>query len=157
MEYDFQRFLDAQQCYYDTAKYELSQGKKESHYMWFMFPQIKFLGVSFKSVYYAINNIEEARQYLQNSILKSHMNELLDILLGLPCDDAHEIFGSPDDLKLKSSMTLFKIADPSNVRFDKILKKFYNGVMDEYTIQILEIENEKKRRQTACQNDEFGV
>ena len=142
MEYDFQRFIEAQQEYYEIAKRELSNGKKEGHYMWFMFPQIKLLGVSFKSVYYAINNIEEARQYLQNPILKAHMNELLDILLDLPCDNVHEIFGTPDDLKLKSSMTLFKIADPSNVRFDKILQKFYNGNLDEYTIQILKMQKQ---------------
>ncbi|MFQ6724435.1 MAG: DUF1810 domain-containing protein [Clostridia bacterium] len=138
MEYNLQRFLDAQQRYYDIAKYELSQGEKESHYMWFMFPQIKGLGYSFNANYYAINDIDEARLYLQNPILKSHMNEVLDILLDLQCNNAYMIFGTPDDMKLKSSMTLFKIADPSNERFDKILQKFYKGKQDEFTIQILQ-------------------
>lgn len=142
MEYDLQRFLYAQQYYYDTAKRELSQGKKEEHYMWFMFPQIQGLGYSYNATYYAINNIDEARQYMQNSILREHMNELLDILLNLPCDNAYQIFGTPDDMKLKSSMTLFKLADPSNVRFDKILQKFFAGEQDEYTIQILKMQND---------------
>ena len=110
MEYNLQRFLDAQQYYYDIAKYELSQGKKEEHYMWFMFPQIKGLGHSYKATYYAIENIEEAQLYLQNPILKARMNELLDILIGLPCNNAYQIFGVPDNMKLQSSMTLFKAA-----------------------------------------------
>lgn len=148
MEYDFQRFLKAQQYYYDTAKYELSQGKKESHYMWFMFPQIQGLGNSYNAIYYAISNIDEARQYMQNSILREHMNELLDILINLDCNNAYQIFGTPDDIKFKSSMTLFKQAEPSNVRFDKILQKFFKGNQDEYTIQILKMQNNLENTNT---------
>jgi len=152
MKYDFQRFIEAQQEYYEIAKRELSNGKKESHYMWFMFPQIKGLGDSYNSVYYAINNIDEARQYMQNPILKSRMNELLDILLNLPCDDASKILGYPDDIKLKSSITLFKMADPTNTRFEKVLQKFYNGNQDEQTIQILEMQKDKQKSKSACKN-----
>ena len=143
MKYNLQRFMDAQQEYYEIAKSELRNGKKESHYMWFMFPQIKGLGHSPMAEYYAIADINEARLYLQNPILKSHMNELLDILLNLPCNDAYQIFGTPDDMKLKSSMTLFKLAEPNNERFNKILQKFYKGYLDEYTTQILEIQKQK--------------
>ena len=137
MKYNLQRFIDAQREYHEIAKSELTAGEKQSHYMWFVFPQIKGLGRSAMAEYYAITDIDEARLYMQNSILREHMNELLDILLNLPCDNAYQIFGTPDDIKLKSSMTLFKLADPNNERVNKILQKFFNGNEDELTIQIL--------------------
>ena len=137
MKYNLQRFIDAQQEYYEIAKSELTAGEKQSHYMWFMFPQIKGLGHSDMAEYYAIADIDEARLYLQNPILSEHMNNLLDILIDLPCDNAYQIFGTPDDIKLKSSMTLFKLTEPSNVRFDKILQKFFNGNEDKQTLQII--------------------
>lgn len=137
MKYNLQRFIDAQQEYYEIAKSELTAGEKQSHYMWFMFPQIKGLGHSPMAEYYAIADINEARLYLQNPILSEHMNNLLDILIDLPCDNAYQIFGTPDDIKLKSSMTLFKLTEPSNVRFDKILQKFFNGNEDKQTLQII--------------------
>ncbi|MBQ8522032.1 MAG: DUF1810 domain-containing protein [Clostridia bacterium] len=142
MKYNLQRFIDAQREYYEIAKSELTAGEKQSHYMWFVFPQIKGLGHSTMAKYYAIADIDEARLYMQNSILREHMNELLDILLNLPCDNAHQIFGTPDDIKLKSSMTLFKAANLGNERFDKILQKFFKGEQDEYTIQILKMQND---------------
>ena len=137
MKYNLQRFIDAQQEYYEIAKSELTAGEKQSHYMWFMFPQIQGLGHSAMAEYYAIADIDEARLYLQNPILSEHMNNLLDILIDLPCDNAYQIFGTPDDIKLKSSMTLFKLTEPSNVRFDKILQKFFNGNEDKQTLQII--------------------
>ena len=137
MKYNLQRFIDAQQEYYEIAKSELTAGEKQSHYMWFMFPQIQDLGHSPMAEYYAIADIDEARLYLQNPILSEHMNNLLDILIDLPCDNAYQIFGTPDDIKLKSSMTLFKLTEPSNVRFDKILQKFFNGNEDKQTLQII--------------------
>lgn len=137
MKYNLQRFIDAQQEYYEIAKSELTAGEKQSHYMWFMFPQIKGLGHSAMAEYYAIADIDEARLYLRNPILSEHMNNLLDILIDLPCDNAYQIFGTPDDIKLKSSMTLFKLTEPSNVRFDKILQKFFNGNEDKQTLQII--------------------
>ena len=145
MKYNLQRFIDAQQEYYEIAKSELSNGKKESHYMWFIFPQIQGLGHSPMAEYYAIADIDEARQYLQNSTLKSNMEELINILLNLESDNAEDIFGFPDDMKLKSSMTLFKLAEPNNERFNKILQKFYKGDLDEHTTQILEIQKQKNK------------
>ena len=138
MKYNLQRFIDAQQEYYEIAKNELTAGEKQSHYMWFMFPQIQGLGYSAMAEYYAIVDIDEARLYLQNPILNERMNILLDILIDLTCDNAYQIFGTPDDMKLKSSMTLFKLAEPNNERFNKILQKFFKGEQDEYTIQILQ-------------------
>ncbi len=135
--YNLQKFIDAHNQYYNIAKQELSNGKKQSHYMWFIFPQIKGLGFSPTSKYYAINNLEEAKQYMENDILKSHMEELLNILLNKNSNDAHEIFGSPDDLKLKSSLTLFKIANPNNPIFNQVLVKFFNGEEDFATLNLI--------------------
>ena len=144
MKYDLQRFLDAQKYMYDVAKRELSHGKKYSHYMWFMFPQIRGLGCSEKAQYYGIESLEEAQEYLKHPILRIRLEELIQILLNLDCDDAYQIFDSPDDMKLKSSMTLFKLAEPDNEMFGKVLQKFFQGKEDEYTLKILARQTSKQ-------------
>lgn len=136
MNYNLERFIIAQQDWYDIAKEELSNGKKESDYMWFMFPQIKGLGISDKAKYYGIKDLNEAKAYLQNPILSYHLEELLNILLTLKVS-AYEIFGSPDDKKLKSCLTLFKLASPKNKIYEKVLNKLFNGFEDKLTLQIL--------------------
>jgi len=136
MNYNLERFIIAHQDWYDIAKEELSNGKKESDYMWFIFPQLKDLGLSDKAKYYGIKDINEAKAYLQNPILSYHMEELLNILFTLNYS-AYEIFGSPDDIKLKSCLTLFKRASPKNKIYCKVLNKLFNGCEDELTLQIL--------------------
>lgn len=137
MNYNVQRFIDAHNKYYGVAKQELSAGKKKSHYMWFIFPQIQGLGYSETAIYYAIENIDEAKAYLNNDLLKSHMEELINILLNLETSDAYDIFGEPDDKKFRSSLTLFKAADPENPIYAQALEKFFDGKEDSMTIAIL--------------------
>lgn len=136
-ELSIQRFVSAHQMNFDTALNELSAGRKMSHWMWYIFPQIKGLGMSEMSMYYAIQSIDEARTYINNSYLQGHMNMLLDILLSQDTSNATEIFASPDDMKLKSSMTLFAYVDSENVRYKKILDKFYSGNYDRKTLDIV--------------------
>ncbi len=129
---------------FDTALNELSAGRKMSHWMWYIFPQIKGLGMSELSMYYSIQSIDEARAYINNAYLRDHMNMLLDILLHQGTSNATEIFLSPDDMKLKSSMTLFAYVDPENLRYKKILDKFYSGNYDIKTLGIVnDMESEK--------------
>ena len=104
-----QRFVSAHQMNFDTALNELYAGRKMSHWMWYIFPQIKGLGMSEMSMYYAIQSIDEARAYINNSYLQGHMNMLLDILLSQDTSNATEIFASPDDMKLKSSICYYKL------------------------------------------------
>ncbi len=137
MNYDLQRYIDAHDKYYNIAKTELKNGKKQSHYMWFIFPQIQGLGFSKTSKYYAIKNIEEAKAYINNKILKAHMQELLQILLSLNTNDACNIFGEPDNTKLKSCLTLFKYAEPDNEIYSQLLDKFFDGQEDILTLKII--------------------
>ncbi len=136
--YDLKRFLDQQAHYYERAKAELLAGRKQSHYMWFIFPQLKGLGKSVMSEYYGIDGIEEAKAYLMHPLLSSRLFELCDILLALPINDAFSVFGSPDDKKLRSSMTLFHLADSGNARFASVLDKFFEGKLDGHTVLLLE-------------------
>lgn len=132
-----QRFVEAQQVNFDTALSELKAGKKTSHWMWYIFPQIKGLGKSEISKYYAIQNIEEAREYLNNEYLSHNMNELLNVLLKQNTSNPTDIFGKPDDMKLKSSMTLFALADKNNEKYKKVLEKYFSGDFDKRTINII--------------------
>lgn len=132
-----QRFVEAQQVNFDTALSELKAGKKTSHWMWYIFPQIKGLGKSEISKYYAIQNIEEARAYLNNEYLSHNMNELLDVLLKQNTSNPTDIFGKPDDMNLKSSMTLFALADKNNEKYKKVLEKYFSGDFDKRTINII--------------------
>lgn len=136
MNYNLNKFINAQKKDFETARYELINGKKESHWMWYMFPQIKGLGKSYFSEYYGIESLDEAKEYYENEYLKKNMNDLIKIILELDCSDPKKVFGSPDDLKLKSSMTLFYLATKDK-RFILILNKFYNGEFDENTIDII--------------------
>ena len=112
---------------YADALAELKAGRKYSHWMWYIFPQIKGLGVSSTSEYYGITDIKEAAAYLADPILGAHMRELCEVLLSLPTDDAYAVFGSPDDKKLRSSMTLFALAADDPQMFAAVLEKFYGG------------------------------
>ena len=137
MEYDLTRFITAQQTDYNTALSEIKNGKKVSHWMWYIFPQLKGLGRSFTSEYFGINDLEEAKAFLENPYLGSNLKEISSVLLKLKCNDASLIFGHIDSLKLKSSMTLFSLAEPNEPIFRKVLEKYFNGATDNTTIRLL--------------------
>ena len=137
MENSLQRFIDAQEKDYDTAFAEISQGRKRSHWIWYIFPQIQGLGFSETSKFYAIKNIDEAAEYLKHPILGERLIRICHALIKNPGDDANKIFGSPDDMKLKSSMTLFAALPGTDPVFQTVLDKFFNGTSDSKTIEIL--------------------
>ena len=134
---NLQRFLAAQERDYATALSEISSGRKRSHWMWYIFPQIQGLGFSEMAKHYAIQNETEATAYLQHPVLGSRLLEISNALLLLQSSNATSVMGTPDDLKLKSSMTLFAALPDANPVFQKVLGKFYNGLKDEKTLQIL--------------------
>ena len=136
-EYNLKRFLEAQEKDYATALQEIQNGKKCSHWMWYIFPQITGLGLSPTAQYYAIANIQEAKEYMRNPVLKAHMLEMCAVLLQLDNKDANKIFGYPDNLKLKSSMTLFETATPEYGVFKEVLEQYFQGKHDEKTIRII--------------------
>jgi uncharacterized protein (DUF1810 family) len=136
-KWDFNRFLDAQEKAYDIALSEVREGKKKGHWMWFIFPQVMGLGFSTTSNFYAIKNINEAAGYLKHPVLGPRLINISKELLELAPADAGAIFGRPDDLKLKSSMTLFSEVPGANPVFDKVLDKFFQGKRDEITMKLL--------------------
>jgi uncharacterized protein (DUF1810 family) len=121
---------------FEYVKEELAAGDKQSHWMWFIFPQIDGLGYSETAQYYAIKSLEEAKAYLQHPILGNRLLECCQILLQLHGKTAEQIFGFPDFLKLKSSMTLFHAASDNPV-FQQVLDKYYGGQKDEKTLRII--------------------
>ena len=136
MKNDLERFLKAQDKDYEQALKEIKKGRKTSHWIWYIFPQIAGLGFSSTSKYYSIKDKNEAIEYLKNKTLKNRLIEICEALLSLESDDATYVMGYPDDLKLKSSMTLFSEVSDIDV-FKKVLDKFYNGEKDEMTILLL--------------------
>lgn len=137
MANDLKRFLNAQQSDYQTALQEIKSGRKQSCWMWFVFPQIAGLGCSEIARYYAIKNMDEAKAYMEEDTLSSNLIEISQALLEIESDDALEVMGWPDNLKLKSSMTLFALAKPECEVFQKVLDKFFCGERDQKTIEIL--------------------
>ena len=134
---DLKRFIEAQQRDYETALAEISNGRKRSHWMWYIFPQIKGLGFSSTSQYYAIDGLKEAQAYLQHPILGRHLISICEALLALEQSNANIIFGSPDDLKLRSSMTLFAAVPGSPPVFVQVLEKYFHGKSDRSTLTLL--------------------
>ena len=142
--FDLERFVKAQENTYDIALKEVQNGQKKTHWMWFIFPQIKGLGQSQVSKYYAIQNFEEAILYLENSLLKSRLLEISHALLELDVSNIADVLGSIDTLKLKSSMTLFHMVDKEEKVFMEVLRKYFHNEFDHRTIEVLEIEKGKK-------------
>ena len=138
MNNDLERFLIAQQTYYRIALQEIKSGRKRSHWMWFIFPQIAGLGYSETARYYAIKDMAEAKAYMEDYTLTSNLIEISQALLDVDSDDATAVMGWPDDLKLKSSMTLFALVKPECEVFQKVLEKFFHGEKDQKTIEILQ-------------------
>ena len=131
------RFIKAQENTYVVALNEIKNGRKQSHWMWYIFPQIKGLGMSETSRYYGIDDEEEAKAYLDNEILGSRLREITSELLKLNIDNPVDIFGTIDTMKLKSSMTLFDYVSDDKI-FSQVLNKYYNGEIDEKTILLCE-------------------
>ena len=131
------RFLEAQNQVYLKALAEIKNGRKESHWMWFIFPQLKGLGRSTTAEFYGITDLDEAEAYLLHPILGRHLIEISKVLLSLENKTAAQIFGSPDDLKLLSSMTLFSNAKNTNPVFEQVIAKYFNGKPDEHTLQLI--------------------
>lgn len=137
MSESLDRFLTAQKDYYKTALQEIQSGQKRSCWMWFIFPQIAGLGYSETARYYAIKDMDEAKEFMEDDTLGSNLIEISQELLKVDSDEAEEVMGWPDDLKLRSSMTLFALAKPECEVFQKVLDKFFEGEMDQKTIEIL--------------------
>lgn len=136
-KYDLQRFLDAHNQAYLRALSEVRSGKKETHWMWFIFPQLKGLGKSDTAKFYAISDLPEAREYLAHPVLGRHLLEITRELLKITDRTAGEIFGHADDLKLHSSMTLFAEAADGNSLFSKVIKHYFGGDKDLSTMLLL--------------------
>jgi uncharacterized protein (DUF1810 family) len=132
------RFLDAQNQMYMTALSEVQNGIKKSHWMWFIFPQIEGLGTSETARYFGIRGIHEATRYLDHPVLGKHLIEISNAVLTVGGKTANQIFGTPDDLKLRSCMTLFAAVENSNAVFSQVLYKYFNGQPDALTLSILE-------------------
>jgi uncharacterized protein (DUF1810 family) len=132
--YDLQRFVDAQGRVYDTVVGELRGGRKRSHWMWFVFPQLRGLGSSPTAMRFAISSIDEARAYLDHELLGARLRECAGLVRRIDGRTAEEIFGWPDDMKLRSSMTLFARAADDNADFVAVLDKFYGGEEDPATV-----------------------
>ena len=132
--FDLQRFVDAQEPIYGTVIEELTAGRKRSHWMWFIFPQLRGLGSSPTAVRFAISSVDEARAYLDHELLGARLRECAGLVARIEGRSAEEIFGWPDDMKLRSSMTLFAHAANDNAEFVAVLEKFYGGEEDPATL-----------------------
>jgi len=133
---NLERFVEAQAPVYDRALSELKAGRKQSHWMWFVFPQIAGLGHSPMAQHYAIHGLAEARAYLEHPLLGARLRECTQTALDVQGKTAHEIFGSPDDLKFCSSLTLFDLASPNDI-FRAALEKYFDGEADALTVEKL--------------------
>ena len=133
------RFTEAQKNDYATALAEIRRGRKQSHWMWYIFPQIAGLGFSSTSKFYAIKDIAEAENYLAHPILGNRLIEISNALLEVEDKTASQIFGSPDDVKLKSSMTLFGALTATNPVFQKVLDKYFDGAKDGKTLELIDV------------------
>ncbi|TRW27087.1 DUF1810 domain-containing protein [Flavobacterium zepuense] len=131
------RFLNAQNQVYLKALAEVKAGKKVTHWMWFIFPQLKGLGQSDTSIYYAIEGLVEAADYLKHPVLGKNLVEISYAVLAVEGRTANEIFGSPDDLKLCSSMTLFAQVKDTDPVFNEVLVKYFAGLFDPLTLKLL--------------------
>lgn len=135
--YDLTRFLEAQNQMYLRALEEIRKGKKTSHWMWFIFPQVAGLGRSETAQFYAIKDLQEAADYLKHPVLGTHLIATASMLLVHEGKTAAEIFGSPDDMKLRSSMTLFAQVQDADPVFKEVLLKYFGGFYDPLTLELL--------------------
>ena len=132
--FDLERFVHAQRPVYDRVRRELQAGRKESHWMWFIFPQIAGLGRSPTAAFYAITSLDEARAYLAHPVLGPRLKECARLVLDVEGSTARGVFGPIDEMKFRSSMTLFMKAAPDEPLFAQCLKKYFGGEPDEATL-----------------------
>ncbi len=134
---DLERFVSAQESVYEQALVELRKGRKRTHWMWFVFPQIDGLGHSAMAKRYAIKDAGEARAYLTHPVLGPRLAACSEALLAIEGRSASQILGYPDDLKLKSCMTLFEAVSEEDTMFSLVLEKYYEGQRDDRTLELL--------------------
>src|SRR4029079_917042 len=134
--FDLDRFVRAQAADYDRALSEIASGRKQSHWMWYIFPQFAGLGFSAMSQHYAIGSLDEARAYLAHPILGARLVACAEAALGVEGRSAREIFGSPDDVKLRSSATLFSLVSPGDSVFHRLIDRYFDGIRDEQTLRL---------------------
>lgn len=135
--FDLQRFLTAQEPVYDAVTAELGAGRKTTHWMWFVFPQLRALGRSSTALRYGIAGRAEAVAYARHPVLGARLRECCELLLAIEGRTAHDIFGSPDELKLRSSMTLFAAVAPEEAVFGRVLARYCGGLPDQRTVELL--------------------
>jgi len=135
--HDLKRFVKAQEEAYERALAEIKSGRKRSHWMWYIFPQIAGLGFSSTSVFYSIKSVAEARAYLGHPVLGPRLTECTEAAFAVEGRSAHEIFGSPDDMKLRSCATLFASVSPAGSVFHRLLDKYFAGEPDRKTLRLL--------------------
>ena len=148
------RFLEAQKREYETAYQEISEGKKRSHWIWYIYPQIKGLGMSYMDSEYSIKSIQETIEYINNKILFNRLKEMTNLLIKIPHNDIKEVMWYPDDLKLRSCMTLFYVCTGKHI-FQNVIDKFYQGERDLKTILILKGMLEKEKNKISEENFKF--
>ena len=137
---DLTRFVDAQDQIYAQVIEELTSSRKQTHWMWFIFPQLAGLGQSYMAQHYAIRNLDQARRYLAHSILGFRLRQVVNLMMDHKTKSAYEILGSPDDLKFRSCLTLFRQAasdDSDRALFKEALDQFYRGEADARTLERL--------------------
>lgn len=137
---NLERFVTSQNRVIESVISELKKGKKQSHWMWFIFPQLKGLGHSYNSKFYGVTDLEEAKLYLAHPILGPRLKEVCTILENLPIEDPEEIFGTIDATKLRSSMTLFDLTEPNSI-FDKVLLKYFDSGRCNRTLRMVNKSN----------------
>lgn len=142
--FDLERFVKAQQVAYEMALHEIENGKKRGHWIWYIFPQIKGLGHSYRSEFYGISCKEEAQAYLNHPMLNQRLREITQALLDCDNPSTEDIFGFPDVMKVKSCMTLFDIVSPNDI-FERVLHKYYNGERCTKTLRRLSLQDDKSR------------
>ena len=135
--FDLKRFVRAQESDYRRALEEIAAGRKRSHWMWYIFPQFAGLGLSSTSRHYAIGSLDEARAYLAHPILGPRLIECAGATLTVEGRSAHDIFGSPDDMKLRSSATLFALVSPEDSVFQRVLERYFDGKRDERPLDMV--------------------
>ena len=134
---ELDKFVSAQARDYETALAEILSGRKRSHWMWYIFPQLQGLGFSPTAQYYGIRDLEQAMDYMAHPVLGPRLVEISTALLGLESSNPSAVMGYPDDLKLCSCMTLFELAAPEEPVFGRVLEKYYGGRRDRMTLNLL--------------------
>lgn len=135
--FDLQRFIQAQDPVYEQVCAELRAGNKQTHWIWYIFPQLKKLGRSSTAHFYGIASLEEARAYWAHPVLRPRLKECVNLMLAVPDKTAHDILHTPDDMKFRSCITLFGQVAPEEAMFGQALTRFYDGVADEATLALL--------------------